>query len=403
MAGARPPSLSPWRFVVAFGTVSLLADVVYEGARSVSGPFLASLGAGAALVGLITGIGEAFALAGRLGSGPVADRTRAYWPLTLAGYAVTVAAVPLLGFATTLWLAAALFIVERAGKAIRSPAKDVLLSHAASAVGRGRGFGVHEAMDQIGALTGPLVVAGILVLSAGDYRPAFWTLTLPGIAVMIVLLRLRARVPDPSRYETTPPEPATPPAGTPAARLPGVFWSYLAFTTLTTSGFATFGVLSYHLASRGVLPLAAIPATYAAAMAVDAVAAVTTGWLYDRIGRASLAAVPVLSAAVPILAFQTTPALAITGILLWGVVLGIQESTMRATVADLVPARRRGTAYGVFAAGSGTATFAGSTLIGLLYAHSVTATITVTAAIQAAALLLFLTRRAIRAAPDRHD
>jgi MFS family permease len=206
------PLLSPWRFVVAFGTVSLLADVVYEGARSVSGPFLASLGAGATLVGLISGIGEAFALAGRLVTGPLTDRTRAYWPLTLAGYAVTVAAVPLLGFATALWLAAALIIAERAGKAIRSPAKDVLLSHAASAVGRGRGFGVHEAMDQVGALAGPLAVAGILVLSEGDYRPAFLALAVPGVAVMVVLVRLRGRVPDPARYETarhrTPTRPA---------------------------------------------------------------------------------------------------------------------------------------------------------------------------------------------------
>src|SRR5438105_2478892 len=182
--------MSPWRFVLAFGVISLLADMVYEGARSVTGPFLASLGANAGLVGLITGLGEAFAFAGRLGSGPLADRTRAYWPLTIAGYGLTVAAVPLLGFSTVLWLAAVLVIAERAGKAIRSPAKDVLLSHAAGAIGRGRGFAVHEALDQIGALIGPLAVAAILWWSGGDYRPAFWVLALPGVAVLALLLRL---------------------------------------------------------------------------------------------------------------------------------------------------------------------------------------------------------------------
>lgn len=377
--------MSPWRFVVAFGVISLLADVVYEGARAVTGPFLASLGASAALVGLITGLGEAFALAGRLGTGPLADRTRAYWPLTLAGYALTVAAVPLLGFTTALWMAAGLVIAERAGKAIRSPAKDVLLSHAAAAVGRGRGFAVHEALDQIGALLGPLTVAGILVLSGGDYRTAFWALALPGVAVLVLLARLRKRVPDPHHYEPTSSDEKVP--------LPRAFWGYLAFTVLTTLGYATFGVLSFHLADQRLVPIAVIPVVYAAAMIVDAVAAVATGWLYDRIGRRSLIAVPILSAAIPPLAFQHNTGLAITGILLWGAVLGIQESTMRAAVADLVPIQRRGTAYGIFAAGFGAATLAGSTLIGALYTHSLTTTIVVVAAIQAMALLLFLVRR----------
>lgn len=395
----RPP-MSPWRFVVAFGTVSLLADMVYESARSVSGPFLASLGAGAALVGLITGAGEALALAGRLVTGSLADRTRAYWPLTLAGYAVTVVAVPLLGFASVLWLAAALVTIERAGKAIRSPAKDVLLSHAASAVGRGRGFGVHKAMDQVGALLGPLIMAGVLVVSAGDYRPAFWVLVVPGAAAMVVLLRLRRRVPHPDRYEASPVTVAVSPGA--ASRLPGAFWGHLTFTVLTSLGGATFGVLSFHLADRGVVAPAAVPVVYAAAMAVGAVAAVSTGWLYDRIGRASLAVVPPLSAAVPMLAFQGTAGPAIIGVLLWGVVLGVQDSTMRAAVADLVPVARRGTAYGVFAAGFGVATFAGSTLIGVLYARSVAVTIVVVVVIQSAALLVLMAQRLRRrTATDR--
>lgn len=380
--------LTPWRFVVAFGVISLLADVVYEGARAITGPYLASLGAGAVLVGVITGAGEAFALVGRLVSGPLADRTRAYWPLTISGYGLTVAAVPLLGFATALWSAGALVIAERAGKAVRGPAKDVLLSHAAAAVGRGRGFAVHEALDQVGALIGPLAVAGILVLSAGDYRLAFWALALPGIAVMVLLLRLRSRAPNPSGYEsaTAPIETDSP---TP---LPGMFWSYLAFAVTTTLGFSGFGLLAFHLAAHEVVPVAAIPLVYAAAMVVDAVAALITGWLYDRIGVRVLLAVPVLGALVPPLAFQDSAIAAILGALLWGAVLGVQESTLRATIADLVPIHRRGTAYGIFAAGAGVATFAGSALLAVLYTESLTAVVSITAGIQLAALLILVSR-----------
>ncbi|MFC9894859.1 MFS transporter [Nocardia sp. NPDC127579] len=375
--------LSPWRFVFVFGVVSLLADVVYEGARSIVGPYLGALGAGAVLVGVITGAGEAVALVGRLLAGPLADRTRAYWPITIGGYTLTVAAVPLLGFTHTLAPAAGLVIAERAGKAVRSPAKDVLISHAASAVGRGRGFAVHEALDQVGALVGPLAVAGLLVLTAGDYRPVFWVLAVPGVAVLILLARLRIRMPDPSVYEKPSSEPDAP-------RLPRAFWSYLLFAVTTTLGGTGFALLGFHLADRQVLAPASIPVVYAAAMVSDAVAALVTGWLYDRIGARVLVAVPLLSALVPPLAFQHTAGAAVAGAVVWGAVLGVQESTLRATVADLVPVARRGTAYGVFAAGVGMATFAGSALLALLYSRSLTAVVSVTAGIQLLALLLLV-------------
>jgi hypothetical protein len=337
---------TPWRFVTGFGVVSLLSDLAYEGARSVIGPFLGTLGASAALVGLVTGLGEAFAWTGRLATGPLADRTRAYWPLTVAGYGLAMLAVPALGLASTLWLASILVVAERTGKAIRSPAKDVMLSHAAAAVGRGKGFGVHEALDQIGAIAGPLTVAALLAATADDYRTTFLALALPGAAVMVLLLRLRVAVPDPARFEPAPSSAATTPSRT--VRLPRRYWTYLAFAVTTTTGYATFGVLAFHLANRGVLSLALIPVVYAGAMGVDALAALASGWLYDRAGQRVLAAVPILST-VALLAFTTNPAIAITGVLVWGAVLGIQESTMRAAVADLVPHARRGTAYGIFA------------------------------------------------------
>ncbi|TWV32585.1 MFS transporter [Streptomyces misionensis] len=385
--------MSPWRFVVWFGTVSLLADVVYEGARSITGPLLASLGASALLVGVVTGAGEAAALGLRLVFGPLADRTGRFWGLTIGGYALTVASVPLLGIAGVLWAACALVIAERVGKAVRSPAKDTLLSHAAAATGRGRGFAVHEALDQIGALAGPLLVAGVLALTGNAYGPALGVLAVPGIAVLLVLVRLRARVPSPRDYEpearAAAPEPG-------AGRLPRAFWTYAAFTAVTTSGFAPFGVLSFHLVERHLLSAAWVPVLYAAAMAVDAVAALATGWLYDRIGPRVLVALPVLTAGVAALAFTGTVAVAAAGSLVWGAAMGIQESTLRATVADLVPAGRRATAYGLFAGAVGAGSLVGGALTGGLYGYSIPLLVTVVVAVQVLAVALLAALRATR-------
>ncbi|MER6026103.1 MFS transporter [Streptomyces sp. NPDC001851] len=395
--GAGRPVMGPWRFVVWFGTVSLLADFVYEGARSVTGPLLASLGASALVVGVVTGAGEAAALGLRLVSGPLADRTGRFWGLAIAGYALTVASVPLLGVVGVLWAACALVIAERVGKAVRSPAKDTLLSHATAATGRGRGFAVHEAMDQIGALVGPLLVAGMLALTGGGYGPALGVLALPGVAVLVLLLWLRARVPDPEAYERGTAVGTTPrelPQGSP---LPRAFWTYAGFTAATTTGFATFGLLSYHLVERHLMAAVWVPVLYAAAMTVDAVAALVTGWLYDRFGPRVLVGLPVLTAGVALLAFTDTVAVAVAGSLVWGAAMGIQESTLRATVADLVPPGRRATAYGLFAGVVGAASLAGGALTGGLYGYSIPLLITVVAAIQVVALVLLGVTGAARA------
>src|SRR6478752_10587896 len=208
VTGTRPAlRWSAWRVVWWFGFVSLAADMVYEGARSKYGPLLASLGAGAVVVGFVTGAGEAMALVLRLVFGPLADRTGRYWGLTMAGYGLTAVCVPLLavtpfvgGFG--LVLAAVLILLERSGKAVRSPSKSALLAHVASAVGRGRGFGLHKALDQIGALAGPLLVAGVIAAAAGAIWPAMAVLAIPGAAAMILLAVIRSRVPDPSVYDS---------------------------------------------------------------------------------------------------------------------------------------------------------------------------------------------------------
>ncbi len=385
--------LSAWRFITVFGTISLLADFVYEGARSVTGPLLASLGATGLVVGVVTGIGEAAALGLRLVSGPLTDRTQRFWAWTIAGYTLTIVTVPVLGIAGTLWVACALVIAERIGKAVRSPAKDTLLSHAAAVTGRGRGFAVHEALDQIGAVIGPLTVAGVLAITGNDYGPALGVLAIPGVAALALLVWLLLRVPNPARYETPTHTKPLPPTAAVAdaqdrrsASLPAAFWAYCAFTATTMIGFATFGVLSFHMVARGILSAAAVSLVYAAAMAVDAIAALASGWAYDRIGAKTLAALPVISALVPVVAFSNQVWLVVAGALLWGGAVGIQESTLRAVVADLVAPPRRATAYGVFAAGLGIATAAGGALTGWLYDKSIPALVITVVIVQVAAI-----------------
>lgn len=383
---AVPQRLSAWRFVTTFGVISMLADIVYEGARSITGPLLASLGASALVVGVVTGISENRGASTASGVRPLTDRTRKFWAWTISGYALTVVTVPFLGVSSVLWIAATLVIAERVGKAVRSPAKDTLLSHATAVTGRGKGFAVHEAMDQIGAITGPLLVAGMLALTHVNYLPTFAILALPGGATLLLLFWLRRRVPHPERYEHD--DYIRGAADRPhKLSLPLSFWLYSGFTAITMIGFATFGVLSFHMVQRGVLPVPAVPIVYAAAMAADAVAALLSGWAYDRVGPKSLAALPIVGATVPMLAFTDSLPGIVLDALLWGATVGIQESTLRAVVADLVPPPRRATAYGVYAAVLGTATAIGGALTGYLYGVSIPMLIAVVGVIQLVALI----------------
>src|SRR4051794_8030019 len=260
---------SPWRAVVGFGVVSLAADMVYEGARSVTGPLLASLGASAVLVGLVTGVGEALALVLRLPFGTRVDRSGGYWPATIAGYALTAVCVPLL--AVTPFLGAAglavgcvLVLAERTGKAVRSPAKSTLLAHAAGPVGLGRGFGVHKALDQVGAFAGPLLVAAVAAL-AGGLWPSPAVPPGPGAAPLGLLVWLRRRTGDPLRERVVQTGPTPRVSLLRAGRdLPSAFWLFAASAGLATAGLVTFGVISYHLVRADLVATAAVPLVYAA-------------------------------------------------------------------------------------------------------------------------------------------
>jgi MFS family permease len=402
----RQPAWSPWRTVVAFGAVSLAGDMVYEGMRSIAGPFLGSLGASALLVGLITGAGEAMALILRLFSGPLADRSGRYWSLTILGYAMTAVCVPLLAVApfvgsVGLALAATLILLERAGKAIRSPSKSALLARVAVSVGRGRGFAVHKALDQVGAFAGPLVVAGVIAL-AGAQWPALAVLAIPGAVCMLLLLTLKRHADD-ERPESDAPHDNDKTGDTSAhvssivepSALPAHFYAFAASCALGTLGLMTFGVISYHLVDAGLVTTAVVPLIYAAAMATEAVAALATGFAYDRWGAPILYTLPALIVAVPALALSDTWSLVLAGVLIWGAVTGVQDSTVKALVADLVPQRRLATAYGVFAAFQGVAALAGGTLAGGLYTDHRTLLIALVAVAQilSAGLLLVALRR----------
>jgi MFS family permease len=380
---------SPWRTVVGFGLVSLAGDMVYEGARSVYGPLLAGLGASATVVGLVTGAGEATALVLRLVSGPFADRSRRYWMLTLAGYALTAVCVPLLAVTPALGgaglvVAAALILAERLGKAIRSPAKSALLADAAGQVGMGRGLGVHKALDQIGAFAGPLLVAAIVAVAAGRIWPALTVLAVPGAASILVLFVVRAR------GGSAPEPPAADHTSAPVVPLPSRFWWFAVAAGLCTAGLLTYGLIGYHLVRDHVVGTAVVPLLYAAAMAAGAVAALITGFVYDRSGPWILLVLPVLVAAVPMLAFGSGVLVVVSGILLWGAATGVQDSTVKALVADLVPRHRRATAYGLFAAVQGVGALAGGVAAGALYQQSRTALITAVVITQFVALVVLL-------------
>jgi MFS family permease len=370
--------------------VSLTADMVYEGARSVTGPLLASLGASAVLVGLVSGAGEAMALLLRIVSGSWADRSGRYWSLTFAGYAMTAICVPALAITPFiagggLALACVLILGERVGKAIRSPSKTALLAHAAAAVGLGRGFGVHKALDQVGAVAGPLLVAAVIA-GTGVIWPAMAVLAVPGAVALLILAWIRRRMGDPRRD----PEARQSRLSNAHGRLPVVFWLFAGASAATTAGLVTFAVIAYHLTQDRVVPVAAVPLIYAAAMGAAALAALGSGWLFDRTKGRVLLGLPLLVAAVPTLAFAGSPVIAITGALLWGAAGGVLDSSIKALVADLVPASRLATAYGVFAAVQGAAAIGGGVMAGALYERSLPLLIAAVAATQVVALVLLI-------------
>lgn len=370
------------KFVLLIGVMSFFADFTYEGSRSIIGPYLAVLGASAAAVGIITGLGELLGYGLRLVSGRLSDRTGQFWPISIFGYIIQMAAVPLLALAGNWPVAALLIIIERVGKATRNPPRDVMLSHAAKEMGYGWGFGVHEALDQSGALVGPLAVAGVLALH-GQYQLAFAMLAIPALLTLSILAAARITYPRPEELESSPPNVKT-------SGLPRVFWLYLAGAILVAAGFADFPLIAFHFARTSVVPGAWVPVFYAIAMGVGGAGSLLFGRLFDKAGIIILVPLTLLGALFAPLAFLGGFWVALIGVALWGLGIGVHESIMAAAVAQMVPVQRRASAYGLFTAGYGIFWFLGSAVLGILYGISLPALIIFSVVLELAALPLFI-------------
>ena len=373
------------RFVVLIGIVSLFADMTYEGARSINGPYLAILGASGAVVGIVSGLGELIGYALRLISGFFSDKTGRYWTITFFGYAVNLIAVPLLALAGNWPLAAALMILERLGKGIRVPPRDAMLSYATQHIGRGWGFGVHEALDQVGAIIGPLIVAAVLYTREG-YQFGYSVLLLPALLALGVLAVARYLYPRPQDLEINQ-------TSLQVQGFTRSFWLYIAAASLIAAGFADFPLIAYHFEKASVVTPALVPVFYAVAMGVDALSAMLFGRLFDRIGLPTMMIVALISALFAPLVFFGGFYPALLGMALWGVGMGAQESIMRAAIGDMVSAERRSFAYGVFNTAYGIFWFLGSLIIGVLYDISIPALVTFSVTAQFASVPIFYSLR----------
>ena len=385
-SGAVQGTSAALRFVVLIGVVSFFADMTYEGSRSITGPYLALLGASATIVGIVAGGGELLGYALRIVSGRFADITGRYWPITLVGYVVQMAAVPALALVGSWQAAAILIALERVGKALRNPPRDAMLAHATLDIGRGWGFGLHEALDQAGALVGPLVAAAVLA-ARGQYQVAFAVLLIPALLTLGMLIVARISYPDPSGLAARPADVQT-------GGLPSELWIYLGATMLVAAGFADFSLIAFHFAQARTVPADWVPLFYAAAMGVSGIGSLAFGRLFDRAGIVVLVPLTLVSACFAPLVFLGAPPAAFIGTVLWGLGMGVQESIMAAAVAGMVPSRRLASAYGLFNLLYGLAWFLGSAAMGVLYEVSLTALVSFSVAVELLAVpLIFAVHR----------
>lgn len=376
-------------FILLLGIVSLFSDMTHEGAASIRGAYLALLGASAATIGFVSGLGELVGYSLRFFFGLLTDRTKQYWPITILGYAVDVLAVPALALVHEdgwKW-ACALLILERMGKAIKKPAKNTILSFAASQEGAGRSFAIQEALDQIGAFAGPLLLYVVMLVKKGPtlsvYATCFAVLAIPACMTLALLFFAKRKFPNPENFE---PETAV----TEAFHLKPSFLLYIAAISLFAFGFIDFSLITMHVAREGLLSDTQLPLLYAGAMLLDALSALFFGQLYDKKGFRALIWSTGISAlfAVFVFGFRTLPAL-IAGVALWGVGMGAQESILKAAVSTMIPKRSRAAGYGIFEFAFGLSWFLGSWLMGALYDVSMPALIAVSTGAQLLSLPLY--------------
>ena len=355
-------------FITLMGIVSLFSDLTHEGARSILGEYLSLAGASAAAIGFVSGIGELCGYSLRLISGLIADKTKKYWTLVIAGYVIQVLAIPALALVPEhgwVW-ACSLVILERVGKAVKKPAKNTLVSFAASEIGTGKGFAYQEFLDQLGAFLGPILLFVTALVKGTDdlfqtYRISFAVLLVPALITIALVLAAKIKYPDPEMFEKQEDKPEN-------FRFGKSFALFMASICFFAFGFADFTLITLHAANTGAFPESTLSLLYAAAMAVDAFAALFFGWLFDRIGLKALIISTLCSTFFSCFIFMTGNARIIgIGIILWGIGIGAQESIMKAAVSGMVPRSMRSTGFGIFETGFGIAWFLGSWLLGALY------------------------------------
>ena len=387
--------------IIIFGLISMFGDIIYEGARGANGQYLQLLGANATSVGIIVGLGEFLAYCLRLAAGVMVDKSRKYWPLIFIGYGMLIV-VPMMGISGQWKYVLAFIMLERVGKALRSPAKDTILSHVAEGeVGTGFAFGLQEALDQIGALTGPLLFVLVFWLTGkqgiAEYQRGYLLTIAPYIALMFVLYLAYKKVNREKLMEVEKKAPGE------SDKLVKVFWIYSIFTFVAVLGFANFPLIGYHLKAANIMPDSRIPLLYSLAMAVDAIVALIIGKLYDitkkrtgnkKSGLLTLLVIPLFTALIPFLAFSKSAGLVVGGLVCYGAVMGAHETVMRSAIADITTLRKRGAGYGIFNTSYGVALLIGSSLFGYLYDNfSVSAIQFTVLVVEFVAIAVFLVMR----------
>ena len=390
-------------FIILFGIVSLFSDMTHEGASSIRGAYMSLLGASAGAIGFVSGLGELIGYSMRYVFGKLTDKTKRYWLMTIAGYVLDVLAVPALALVGEHgWIAACgLLIIQRMGKAIKKPAKDTIMSFAASQEGLGKSFGIQEVLDQIGAFLGPVLLYIVMLFKTEGstfeiYSRCFAVLAVPGAITILLLLITKYKFPNPENFE--PEEKRFTPF-----KVKKEFIFYIAGISLFAFGFIDYSIIIMHVSktytnisaqlteTSSLVNSGTLPLLYAGAMLVDAVAALVFGLMYDKKGVKALAWSTVISAPFAILVFGTKSTSALLlGIALWGVGMGAQESILKAAVTKMVPKSSRATGYGVFECSFGVFWFLGSWLLGVLYDISIPAMITVSVVSQLAAIPLYI-------------
>ncbi len=348
------------KFVILLGLISLFSDMTYEAGRSINGSFLELLGTNGATVGWVAGLGELLGYGLRFISGRLADRTKKYWLIMITGYLLNLFSVPLIALAGYWQIAVVLMITERIGKGLRTPARDAFLSFGSHKMGRGWGYGLHEAMDQIGATVGPLLVSAVLLYQHQNYRMAFGMLAIPALVAFAILLICKYLYPKPENLEIK-----TTAIG--SKGFPKRFWIYVVAVMFIALGYTDFPLIAFHFKARALMSDAAIPVLYAVAMATDAIAALIFGKLFDKFGIKVILLAVLLSSFFAPMVFLGNFNWALAGMVVWGFGMGAQESIIKAEIAQMIPPERRGSAFGSFYAAYGLFWFAGSALMGHLY------------------------------------